>query len=287
MNRSSPMLTKIFGRHKSEHIAHADTPDILKQILQRKVEEVAEASSRVSLRQLSNLVANSPPPRGFVEAIHTRLQVNQMAIIAEVKKASPSQGVLRSPFDPIQIAKSYEQHGAACLSILTDKDFFQGANEYLQQIREVCLLPLLRKDFIIDPYQVYEARAIGADCILLIVSALGDAQLQDLAGLATYLGMDTLIEVHNQEELERALRLNSRLIGINNRNLHTFTTRLETTLELLKWIPKKYIVVSESGIHASKDITLLSAAGVRTFLIGEAFMKAPEPGIAMADLFNH
>ena len=280
------MLTKIFNLHK-ERVVHADTPDILKQILHRKVEEIAEASSRVSLRQLSNVVANSPPARGFVEAIHTRLQVNQMAIIAEIKKASPSKGVLRNQFDPVQIAKSYEQHGAACLSVLTDRDFFQGANEYLQQIREACLLPLLRKDFIIDPYQVYEARAIGADCILLIVAALGDAQLHDLAGLANYLGMDVLIEVHNQEELDRALRLNSRLIGINNRDLHTFTTRLETTLDLLKWIPKKHIVVSESGIHAAKDITLLSTAGVRAFLIGEAFMKAPEPGVAMANLFNH
>jgi len=275
----TPRLTKFFGRN--------DTPDILKQILERKREEVAAAASRISLRQLSHLATNSPPPRGFVEAIHTRLQINQVAIIAELKKASPSKGVLRADFDPVQLAKSYEQHGAACLSVLTDRDFFQGSHEYLPQAREACLLPVLQKDFMVDPYQVYEARALGADCILLIVAALGDAQLQDLADLATHLGMDILIEVHHQAELERALQLNVRLIGINNRNLHTFATRLETTLELLEWIPKKYIVVSESGIHTPNDVSLLTSAGVRAFLIGEAFMRASDPGLAMAKLFNN
>jgi len=282
-------ILNFFIRKKAENndqIGNKDTPDVLKRILKRKLEEVVENSAKLSLRELSHLATNSPPPRGFVEAVNARLQVEQVAIIAEIKKASPSKGVLRSDFNPADIAKSYERNGAACLSVLTDRDFFQGDNQYLQQAREACLLPLLRKDFIIDPYQVYEARALGADCILLIVAALGDAQLQDLAGLATHLGMDILVEVHHREELDRALRLNPRLIGINNRNLHTFITRLETTLELLEHIPKKHVVVSESGINTAQDIALLSNAGVRTFLIGEALMRASDPGVAMAKLFS-
>jgi indole-3-glycerol phosphate synthase len=282
---NTQILTKFFNRKMATRTPR-NAPDVLKQIIQRKEEEITENATQVSLRDLSHLAANCPPPRGFIEAINARLQIEQIAIIAEIKKASPSKGLLRANFNPGDIAKTYEQNGAACLSVLTDKDFFQGTNEYLQQAREACMLPVLRKDFIIDPYQVYEARAIGADCILLIVTALSDAQLHELAGLAAHLGMDVLIEVHNREEVERALRLNPRLIGINNRNLHTFTTRLETTLELLEWIPKKHVVVSESGINTAQDIALLSNAGVRTFLIGEAFMRAPDPGVAMARLFH-
>ncbi|HDN26365.1 MAG TPA: indole-3-glycerol phosphate synthase TrpC [Thioploca sp.] len=262
------------------------TPNILKQIIQRKVEEIEAHSKQISLRELSHLIANCPPPRGFVEAINARLQLQQPAVIAEIKKASPSKGVLRENFDPVAIAKSYEQNGAACLSVLTDKYFFQGADEYLSQVHETCMLPLLRKDFIIDAYQVYEARAIGADCILLIVAALGDAQLHDLADLATHLGMDVLVEVHDREELERAQSLNTRLIGINNRNLRTFHTQLKTTLELLPWVPKKHIVVSESGIHTPADVALLRQADVHAFLVGEAFMKADDPGVALQNLFE-
>ncbi len=278
-------LTRFFSR-KPEATANPKTPDILKQILKRKTEEIAEKSAKVSLRELSHIVSDNPPTRGFVEAIDARLRFEQLAIIAEIKKASPSQGILRESFNPTEIAKSYEQNGAACLSVLTDQDFFQGANVYLQQAHQACLLPILRKDFIIDPYQVYEARAIGADCILLIASALVDAQLHDLAGLSEHLGMDVLIEVHNREELERALRINQRLIGINNRNLHTFVTRIETTLELLEIVPKKHIIVSESGIRTPQEVLTLVNSGVRAFLIGETFMRAPDPGAAMAQLFS-
>ena len=262
------------------------TPDILKQILRRKVEEIKELSKKISLRSLNHLAANSPPPRGFIKAIYARLQLQQPAIIAEIKKASPSKGVLRADFDPVAIAKSYEENGAACLSVITDKDFFQGSDEYLRQIHQACMLPILRKDFIIDAYQVYEARALGADCILLIVVALDDAQLHDLANLATHLGMDVLVEVHDRKDLERALLLNSHLIGINNRNLRTFSTHLNTTLNLLKLIPKQRIIVSESGIHTSQDIANLREAGVHTFLVGEAFMRAEDPGVALFNLLN-
>lgn len=282
MSSTSSMLKNFFKRKSAMN----KTPDILKRILKRKVEEIEEHSKQISLRSLSHLVANCPPPRGFVEALNARLQLQQPAVIAEIKKASPSKGVLRENFDPIAIAKSYEQNGAACLSILTDKDFFQGADEYLSQIYEICPLPILRKDFIIDAYQVYEARAIGADCILLIVAALDDAQLHELAGLAKHLKMDVLIEVHNHEELIRGLSLNTRLIGINNRDLRTFNTHLKTTLELLPFIPKKHIIVSESGIHNRDDIALLRNAGVHTFLVGEAFMKADDPGKTLFNLFN-
>ncbi|MDM8567534.1 indole-3-glycerol phosphate synthase TrpC [Candidatus Halobeggiatoa sp. HSG11] len=263
-----------------------ETSNILQQIIQHKKIEIESNSKRMPLRTLSHLLDSCPPVRGFIEAINVRLQFQQPAVIAEIKKASPSKGVLRNDFNPIEIAKSYEQNGAACLSILTDEKFFQGSNEYLSQVHEICSLPILRKDFIIDAYQVYEARVIGADCILLIVAILDDAQLQDLADLATHLELDVLVEVHNQEELERALSLNTRLIGINNRNLQTFDTNIQTTLDLLDQIPKKNIVVSESGIHTSEDIALLSDVGVHTFLIGEAFMKANDPGAALSQLFN-
>lgn len=267
-------------------VAMSDTPDILKKIIDRKKEEIETRSRTTSLRSLSIKAGDSSPVRGFVESIHGYLQVNQPAVIAEVKKASPSKGVLRKNFKPAEIARSYERAGAACLSVLTDVDFFQGADEYLIEARAACGLPVLRKDFIIDPYQVYEARVLGADCILLIAAALSDAQLHDLNDLAKYLGMDVLIEVHNLAELERALPLNNRLIGINNRNLHTFEVSLQTTLSLLAHIPKKYTVVTESGILTQKDVAILSEANVNTFLIGEAFMRASDPGSALEALFT-
>ncbi|HWR87284.1 MAG TPA: indole-3-glycerol phosphate synthase TrpC, partial [Acidiferrobacterales bacterium] len=221
-----------------------------------------------------------------IAAIMRKLAQGQAAVIAEIKKASPSKGLLRADFRPADIAASYERAGAACLSVLTDVDFFQGADEYLQQARAACALPVLRKDFTIDPWQVYEARTLNADCILLIVAALGDAQLADLAGLAQHLGMDVLVEVHDAEELERALTLHTPLIGINNRNLRTFETRLETTLDLLNRMPADRIVVTESGIHAPADVVRMRASGVHVFLVGEAFMKAPEPGAKLAELFG-
>ena len=261
-------------------------PDILNQILRRKAEEVAERSARVSMRELSQRANDADPARGFVAAIQRKLAQGQAAVIAEIKKASPSKGLLRADFHPAEIAKSYERGGAACLSVLTDVDFFQGADEYLQQARAACALPVLRKDFVIDPYQVHEARGLGADCILLIVAALDDALLGDLAGLAQHLGMDVLVEVHDAAELERALSLHVPLIGINNRNLRTFETRLETTLDLLIKIPADRIVVTESGIHVRDDVARMRAAGVHAFLVGEAFMRAPDPGAKLAELFG-
>jgi len=260
--------------------------DILNKILRRKAEEVAERSAQISLRALRQRAASADPARGFIAAIKQRLVQGQAAVIAEIKKASPSKGLLRADFHPAEIAKSYERGGAACLSVLTDVDFFQGADEYLQQARAACALPVLRKDFTIDPWQVVEARALNADCILLIVAALGDTQLAELAGLAQQLGMDVLVEVHDAGELERALTLQTPLIGINNRNLRTFETRLETTLDLLNKIPADRIVVTESGIHAPADVVRLRASGVHAFLVGEAFMKAPDPGAKLAELFG-
>jgi indole-3-glycerol phosphate synthase len=260
--------------------------DILNKILHRKAEEVAERSARLPLRVLSQQVANADPARGFVKAIEQKIAQGRTAVIAEIKKASPSKGLLRADFRPAEIAMSYERGGAACLSVLTDIDFFQGADDYLQQARAACALPVLRKDFTIDPWQVYEARALNADCILLIVAALSDTQLGDLAGLAQHLGMDVLVEVHDAAELERALALNTELIGINNRNLRSFETRLETTLDLLAGIPAGRIVVTESGIHTAADVARMRAAGVHVFLVGEAFMKAMDPGAKLAELFG-
>jgi indole-3-glycerol phosphate synthase len=261
--------------------------DILNMILRRKAEEIAERSARLPLRELSQRAASADPARGFVEAIEQKIAQGRAAVIAEIKKASPSKGLLRADFRPAEIAMSYARGGAACLSVLTDVDFFQGADEYLQQARAACGLPVLRKDFTIDPWQVYEARALNADCILLIVTALADAQLGDLAGLAQHLGMDVLVEVHDAAELERALALNLPLIGINNRNLRSFETRLETTLELLERIPADRIVVTESGIHTPADVARLRTAGVHAFLVGETFMRAPDPGAKLAELFGH
>lgn len=263
-----------------------ETPDVLKRILQRKAEEVAERKRHTDLAQLGERIAATGPLRGFVAAIQKKIAAGGAAVIAEVKKASPSKGLIRADFDPAQIAASYERGGATCLSVLTDIDFFQGADAYLQQARAACSMPVLRKDFMLDPYQVDEARAMGADCILLIVAALDDAMLRTLSERAQDLGLDVLVEVHDAEELERALALDLTLVGINNRDLRNFETRLETTLELLARIPEGRIVVTESGIHTPADVKLMRAHGVNAFLVGEAFMRAAEPGERLAELFG-
>jgi len=263
-----------------------DTPDILKRILARKIEEIDERNRTLGLRELEQRVADADAPRGFINALEQKLNAGQAAVIAEIKKASPSRGLLREDFDPAQIAVSYEKGGAACLSVLTDVDFFRGADAYLQQARAACTLPVLRKDFTIDPYQVYEARVLGADCILLIVAALGDAMLLELLQLAGHLGMDTLVEVHDEAELERALAIPARLLGINNRDLRSFETSLDVTLGFLDRIPDDRIVVTESGIHTVEDVALMRSHGVHTFLVGEAFMRAPEPGEKLREFFG-
>lgn len=263
-----------------------NAPDILQKILKRKAEEVTERNAALPLREISQRAAAMPAARGFVAALEAKIASGDAAVIAEIKKASPSKGVMRADFQPAAIAQSYEQAGAACLSVLTDRDFFQGDDSYLQQVRAVTTLPVLRKDFIIDDYQIYEARALGADCILLIVAALGDAQLREFAGLASHLGLDVLMEVHDGAELERALQLDVRLIGINNRNLRSFETRLATTLELLERIPPERRVVTESGIHTPQDVALMREHGVQAFLVGEAFMVTPDPGAALTALFS-
>lgn len=261
------------------------TPDILNRIVQRKLEEIDERSQRVSLDQLMAKLDLASPVRGFVASIESKILQGNPGIIAEIKKASPSKGLLRENFKPAEIASSYERGGAACLSVLTDIDFFQGSDDYLKQARAACSLPVIRKDFIIDPYQVYEARVIGADCILLIVSCLTDEQLSSLSELAAKLGLDVLVEVHDAEELRRALPLGNRLIGINNRNLRTFETSLNTTIELLSSISDEHIVVTESGIHTAEDVALMRQHNVNAFLVGEAFMRAEEPGMKLAEIF--
>ena len=263
-----------------------DTPDILKRILARKAEEVDERHRHTGIDVLRDAIDAAEPVRGFTGAIEQRLSAGEPAVIAEIKKASPSRGILREDFDPAQIAVSYERGGAACLSVLTDIDFFRGSDAYLQQARAACGLPVLRKDFMIDPYQVYEARAMGADCILLIVAALSDVMLQELLQLAHKLGMDVLVEVHDAAEMERALALPARLIGVNNRDLRSFETRLEVTLGFIGQVPDDRILVTESGIHTRADVELMRKSGVHTFLVGEAFMKAAEPGEKLAELFG-
>lgn len=263
-----------------------DTPDILRKILARKVEEIAERASRLPLKELRQRAEAASVPRGFLQAIRRCIATDKPAIIAEIKKASPSKGLLRTDFQPADIAQSYERHGATCLSVLTDVDFFQGSDAFLQAARAACRLPVLRKDFTMDAYQVYEARAIGADAILLIVAALEDNRMLELASLATELGMDVLVEAHDGQELDRALALKTPLIGINNRDLRTFHTSLETTLGLLKKIPPDHVVVTESGIHTPEDIALMRARGVNVFLVGEVLMKAPDPGVKLRELFN-
>ena len=262
------------------------TPDILRKILQRKTEEIAERQARTSLADQLAKAASADAPRGFVKALRDRIDAGQAGVIAEIKKASPSKGVIRPDFHPAEIAASYARHGAACLSVLTDCDFFQGCETYLQEARAACSLPVIRKDFIIDPYQVAEARAIGADCILLIVAALEDAALRQLAEQAVELGMDVLVEVHDAAELDRALRLGLPLIGINNRNLRSFDVSLQTTLDLLPAIPPDSIVITESGILGPEDVALMRNHRVNGFLVGESFMRADDPGARLAELFG-
>ena len=261
------------------------TPDILKKIVARKLEEIDERSANISLDELKAQLDDADAPRGFVQSLKDKIAAGQSGVIAEIKKASPSKGVLREHFVPAEIAKSYADHGAACLSVLTDVDFFQGGDAYLKQAHAACSLPVIRKDFIVDPYQVYEARAMSADCILLIVACLTDRQLADLNALAMKLGMDVLIEVHDAEELERALKVPNPMIGINNRNLRTFDVSLQTTLDLLASISDDRLVVTESGIHAPEDVALMREHNVNAFLVGEAFMRADEPGEKLAALF--
>lgn len=262
-----------------------DTPDILIKILNRKREEIVERSTNVSIESLKAQCESADPVRGFIQSIENKINNNQSAVIAEIKKASPSKGVLRENFQPAEIAKSYASHGAACLSVLTDKDYFQGHEDYLKQARAACEIPVIRKDFIIDPYQVYEARAINADCILLIVAALDDETLQLLFNLAQELQMDVLMEVHDKQEMERALKTGARLIGVNNRNLRTFDTSLDITLSMLDMVSDKQILVTESGIHTIDDVQLMRDNGVNGFLVGEAFMRAVDPGEKLAELF--
>ena len=262
------------------------TPDILKKIVSRKHEEITDSISRVPLERMIELSSNADKARGFYMALHNKVQKQESGVIAEIKKASPSKGVLREDFDPVEIAKSYESGGASCLSILTDRDFFQGDPLFLIKARAAVKIPVIRKDFIIHPYQVYESRAIGADCILLIASCLDDEELKDLSDLATSLGMDTLIEVHDREELNRALKLNLPLLGINNRNLRNFEVTLQTTIDLLSEIGDDKLVITESGIKTKQDVELMHKNNVFGFLIGETFMRDPDPGHKLKEFFK-
>ena len=259
--------------------------DILNKIIATKVVEVAAAKAQKPLAEVQAEAKAAAAPRDFVNSIRNKIANNKSAVIAEIKKASPSKGIIRADFRPADIAKSYEQGGAACLSVLTDVEYFQGCPEYLKQARAACALPVLRKDFMIDPYQVYEARAMGADCILLIAAALDLATMRELEKIAHELGMAVLVEVHNGEELDLALQLETPLLGINNRNLRTFEVTLDTTLGLLARIPQNKIVVTESGIFTAEDVALMRKNNVHTFLVGEAFMRQPEPGVELAKVF--
>lgn len=261
------------------------TPDILQKIMQRKAVEVRQRSERVALQTLKQQLNGLAETRQFTLAIDRKIDQGQLAVIAEIKQASPSKGRLRESFDPAEIARSYERAGATCLSVLTDRDFFAGDDAHLQQARAAASLPILRKDFIIEPYQVYEARCIGADCILLIVAALSDLRLRDLSRLAHELGMDVLVEVHDRGEMERALTLERVLIGINNRDLRTFATTIDTTLDLLSAVPAGRTVVTESGIRGRDDVLRLRKHGVHAFLVGEAFMRVADPGAELCRLF--
>jgi indole-3-glycerol phosphate synthase len=260
--------------------------DILEKIVAVKHQEVAAALARKPLAAMRADAESRVLTRDFVGAMRDKIAAGLPAVIAEVKKASPSKGVLRADFIAADIAQSYAEHGAACLSVLTDRQFFQGSIDYLKQARASCDLPVLRKDFMVDPYQVYEARAMGADCILLIAACLDDAQMQGLEALALSLDMAVLVEVHDGAELQRALKLKTPLLGINNRNLKTFDVSLSTTLGLLKDVPASHLLVTESGISTAADVQRMRAAGVHAFLVGEVFMRADEPGQALAELFG-
>lgn len=263
----------------------AARPDILNRILARKQQEISARRQTMSLDDLQQQALAASAPRGFVAALKRRVELGESAVIAEIKKASPSKGVIRENFDVVEIAQSYEAGGASCLSVLTDQDFFQGHEDFLVAARSACQLPVIRKDFIVDPYQVVESRAIGADCILLIVAALDDETLAGLHQHARTLGMDVLVEVHNREELVRALKLELEMVGINNRDLRTFDTSLDTTIKLLELIPAGCLVVTESGIHSREDIALMRQHDVNAFLVGEAFMRVPDPGQGLRELF--
>jgi len=260
--------------------------DILQRIVEVKRDEIAAARSRRSAGDLQELAGGQDAPRGFAAALRAKVARGDAAVIAEIKKASPSKGVLRAQFDPAAIAASYAAHGAACLSVLTDLQFFQGHEKYLVAARAACALPVIRKDFLIDPYQVVEARAMGADCVLLIAACLGDGQMAELEQAAMEQGMDVLVEVHDGAELTRALRLRTPLLGINNRNLRTFEVTLDTTLAMLADVPSDRLLVTESGILAQPDVARMRAAGVHAFLVGEAFMRAADPGVALEALFG-
>ncbi len=259
--------------------------DILNKIIATKAIEVAAAKAQKPLATVQAEAQSAAPTRDFVASIRAKIANKQSAVIAEIKKASPSKGIIRADFNPTEIAKSYEQGGAACLSVLTDVEYFQGSPEYLKQARAACSLPVLRKDFMIDPYQVYEARAMGADCILLIAAAIDLAKMRELEAIAHSLAMAVLVEVHNGEELALALQLDTPLLGINNRNLRTFDVTLDTTLGLLTRIPENKIVVTESGIFTKEDVALMQQNNVHTFLVGEAFMRQPDPGAELAKVF--
>lgn len=260
-------------------------PTVLRRIVARKREEVAERSARCSLDTLKQQLSSAPPVRGFTNALQQRVANGEPAVIAEVKRASPSKGVIREDFQPAEIAQSYARGGAACLSVLTDIDFFQGADEYLQQARAACSLPVLRKDFVVDAWQIYESRVLGADCILLIVAVLDDRELADFNALGLELGMDVLVEVHNDEELARAAKLNNPMLGINNRDLHSFDTTLETTFRLMDKVSDDCLLVTESGIHSREDVAAMRERGINAFLVGEAFMRHPQPGEKLRELF--
>ncbi|HEX2546122.1 MAG TPA: indole-3-glycerol phosphate synthase TrpC [Ramlibacter sp.] len=260
--------------------------DILEKIVAVKHEEIAAAKKKKSLQAVREDAFSRVLTRDFEGALRAKIAAGQAAVIAEVKKASPSKGVLREEFIPADIAQSYAQYGAACLSVLTDREFFQGSPDYLKQARASCDLPVLRKDFMVDAYQVYEARAMGADCILLIAACLADAQMAELEAVARSMDMAVLVEVHDAAELQRALKLRTRLVGVNNRNLRTFEVSLDTTIDMLKDIPADRLLVTESGIREREDVQRLRAAGVQAFLVGEAFMRAKEPGEALAALFG-
>ncbi|SFV87185.1 Indole-3-glycerol phosphate synthase [hydrothermal vent metagenome] len=263
-----------------------NTPDILKKIIARKEEEIATRKEVISVQKMLDAAYKDRDTQDFYQALKDKADLKQNAVIAEIKKASPSKGVLREDFNPVEIAKSYQQAGAACLSVLTDKDFFQGNDQYLSDVRKAVSIPVLRKEFIIDPYQVYESRTLGADCILLIAACLSDEQMEDLAMRAIAINMDVLVEVHNKEELHRTLQLRLPMIGINNRNLRTFGVSLNTTIELMKEVPENTLIITESGILTAEDVAFMRKNDIYSFLVGEAFMRQKNPGTALQEMFK-
>lgn len=263
----------------------SDTPTVLRRIVARKHEELVERRRRLPLEECRAEARNQPATRGFAATVQRRINAGDPGVIAEIKRASPSAGVLRDPYDPAAIARDYEANGAACLSVLTDRDFFQGGDADLLAARNACTLPVLRKDFMVDDYQIHESRIAGADCILLIAACLSVTQMQTMAGLARELGMDVLVEVHNRAELDQALQVDCPLLGINNRDLHTFEVSLATTWDLHQRVPDDRLTVTESGIHAREDVAAMRKRGIHAFLVGESFMRAGSPGYRLSELF--